>query len=115
MVAEVGESSTVFLILGGFALGVMLVPGVAAFLRPSWFRWIVIIGVVLSFAESMGGWFGDTGDMDRASTVVLMGIYGFLTLMLWVIGAASGRAIRLWRNRRRPDSQPAASALSSPR
>lgn len=115
MVAEVGESSTVFLILGGFALAVVLVPGVVAFLRPSWIWAILGVGFVLSFAESMLGWFGDTGDMDREGTVALMGIYAFVTLVLWVVGASSGRAIRLRRNRRRPDTQPAASALSSPR
>jgi hypothetical protein len=100
--------------VGGFALAVTVIPGVAAFLRPSWIGRIIVVGVVLSFAEWTTGWFGDSGDLGRGGAVVLAGVWALVTLALWVIGAASGRAIRLWRNRRR-DAQPAASALSSPR
>jgi hypothetical protein len=104
-----------FLIVGGFVLVVTVVPGVAAFLRPSWAGRIVVVGVVLSFAEWMTAWTGDTGDIGRTGALFLAGIWGFVTLVLWVVGAAIGRALGRRRNRRRPDAQPAASALSSPR
>lgn len=89
----------VYCVLGAIAIGVGALPGLVAFLRPAWMRAIVGFGAALSLAVWAGGWFGDTGDMDRAGTIALMGLYALAVLIAWTGGALLGRRLRRGQTR----------------
>jgi hypothetical protein len=107
MIAEVVGSSVVLVVLGAALLAVAIVPGLIAFLRPSWIWAILGVGVVLAFAVWSRGWYGDTGDMSRSGTVILLGLYGIVILVAWIVGGTCGAQLRHRLSRRRSGSHPA--------
>ena len=94
-------------VLGAALLAVAIVPGLIAFLRPSWIWAVLGVGVVLAFAAWSRGWYGDTGDMSRSGTVILLGLYGIVILVAWIVGAMCGALLRHTLSRRRSGSHPA--------
>jgi hypothetical protein len=107
MFAAVGESSVVFVVLGAALLTVAIVPGLIAFLRPSWLWAILGVGVVLALAVWSGAWYGDTGDMSRSGTVIVVGLCAIVILVAWIVGATCGALLRHRSLERRSGSHPA--------
>ena len=105
-VVEVGEYLGLVL-LAAVLIGLAVLPGLVAYLRPSWIRAIVGCGVVLPLALFISGWFRDTGDMDRTGFVELGALWGLTVLGIWVWGARAGVRIRRRRNTRSAESSSA--------
>jgi hypothetical protein len=103
---EVGESLGL-LLLAVLLIGLAVLPGCVAYLRPSWIRAIVGLGVVLALALLISGGFGDTGDMDRTGSVELGALWGITILGIWVAGARAGLRIRRRRITRNAESSSA--------
>jgi hypothetical protein len=84
----------VYGVLGAFAIGVAVLPGLVAFARPPWMRAVIGVGAALSLAVWAVGWVGGTGDMDREGTIALMGFYALAALIAWTVGALLGRRLK---------------------
>jgi hypothetical protein len=101
MVAAVGESNWELLGLGLSFVVLALVPGLVSFLRPSWVRIVVVVGVIAAAAIWVSaGFFGGTGEMDRIDDVLLTGMWVVVMLGLWSMGAWMGQRLRRRRTER---------------
>jgi hypothetical protein len=83
-----------YCVLGAIGLGLAALPGLVAFVRPSWTRGVIGVGVALALPLWAFGWFGGTGDMDRAGLILLMGFWAFALLVAWSGGALLGRYVK---------------------
>jgi hypothetical protein len=82
------------LILTGIIAVIVAVPFAATSARPRFFRGVIRIGIVLALGIFTLGFFGDTGDMDRAGAVYAAGVDAVAFVTLWAVGAALARRVR---------------------